>query len=161
MTARLVSARLELNFRFKLKINMNDINLAAIKGLLRESGLRATPARIATLSLMSHSSKPLSHSEVAAELESLGVDKTTVYRNLNDLVSVDLLRRAELGDHVWRFELVHKGEQACTPHPHFVCIDCGVVSCIHENYIQDGKFILENDIGTVTEILFRGHCNNC
>ncbi|MBA60910.1 MAG: Fur family transcriptional regulator [Planctomycetaceae bacterium] len=140
---------------------MNDVNPAVIKDLLRQSGLRATPARIATLSLMSHSSKPLSHSEVAVELQSLGVDKATVYRNLNDLVSVNLLRRAELGDHVWRFEFVHTGGQECSPHPHFVCIDCGTVSCIHENYVQDARLILDNDIGTVTEVLFRGHCNNC
>ena len=59
---------------------MNDVNPAVIKDLLRQSGLRATPARIATLSLMSHSSKPLSHSEVAAELEESGYNATKQLR---------------------------------------------------------------------------------
>ena len=140
---------------------MNDLSPGSIKALLRQAGLRATPARIATLTLMSQSSKPLSHAEVTVELAGLGVDKATVFRNLNDLVSVNLLRRAELGDHVWRFELANVGEDACSPHPHFVCVDCGTVSCMDAHSLQDGNLVLGNDNATVTEILVRGHCNNC
>ena len=73
---------------------MNDSSPAVIKTLRKQVGMRATPARIATLTVVSQSSKPLSHAEVSAELENLGVDKTTVYRNLNDLVGANLLRRA-------------------------------------------------------------------
>ena len=86
---------------------MNDSSPAVIKTLLKQVGMRATPARIATLAVLSQSSKPLSHAEVSAELKNLGVNKTTVYRNLNDLVGANLLRRAELGDHIWRFELAN------------------------------------------------------
>ncbi len=133
---------------------MNDPNPASMKALLRQVGLRATPARIATLTLMSKSSKPLSHAEVAAELEELAVDKATVFRNLNDLVSVNLLRRAELGDHVWRFEIVNAEGHDCSPHPHFLCVDCGTVSCVDEHYVKDAKLNLAADIGTITEVLF-------
>ena len=104
---------------------MNEANQASLKTLLRQAGLRATMARIATLTVMSQSSKPLSHAEVAEQLESFGIDKATVYRNLNDLAGVNLLRRAELGDHVWRFELVNLETHDCSPHPHFLCVDCG------------------------------------
>jgi len=140
---------------------MKDVSHAAIKALLREAGLRATTARIATLTMMFQSAKPLSHAEVAEELESLGVDKATVYRNLNDLVGVNLLRRAELGDHVWRFELSNADAKECSPHPHFVCIDCGAVSCVDENSVKGVNLDLANDLGTITEILFRGRCNDC
>ena len=140
---------------------MSDVRHASIKELLREAGLRATTARIATLTIMFQSSRPLSHSEVAVELESLGVDKATVYRNLNDLVGVNLLRRAELGDHVWRFELASVGEQECSPHPHFVCIDCGSVSCVDDKAVKGVNLDLAKGIGTITEILFRGRCNDC
>jgi len=140
---------------------MNDLSSTAIKALLRQAGLRATPARIATLTLMSQASKPLSHAEVTAELDGLAVDKATVFRNLNDLVSVNLLRRAELGDHVWRFELVNSAGHECSPHPHFLCIDCGTVSCMDESYVKDANLNFSQDFGTITEILFRGHCNNC
>ncbi len=140
---------------------MNDFSPAAMKTLLKQAGMRATPARIATLTMLSQSSKPLSHAEVAAELENLGVDKATVYRNLNDLVGANLLRRAELGDHIWRFELADHHDEACSPHPHFVCIDCGAVSCIDEKYLQATDFKLADKTVTVKEILVRGHCNNC
>lgn len=140
---------------------MNDFSPAVMKTLLKQAGLRATPARIATLTMLSQSSKPLSHAEVSDELKNLGVDKTTVYRNLNDLVGANLLRRAELGDHIWRFELANHHDEACSPHPHFVCIDCGDVFCIDEKYLQARDFQLENQTVTVKEVLVRGHCNNC
>ncbi len=140
---------------------MNDVNQASVRDLLREAGLRATTARIATLKIMFNSSRPLSHAEVALELEGLGVDKATVYRNLNDLVGVNLLRRAELGDHVWRFELASAGKKECSPHPHFVCIDCGSVSCVDDKSVKGVDLDLAKGIGTITEILFRGRCNDC
>ena len=65
----------------------------SIKAAIREAGLRATPARIATLKLLSSANAPLTHSEVADELNDLGVDKATVFRNLNDMASAGLLRR--------------------------------------------------------------------
>ena len=140
---------------------MNDSGPAVIKTLLKQVGMRATPARIATLAVLSQSSKPLSHAEVSDELKNLGVNKTTVYRNLNDLVGANLLRRAELGDHIWRFELANHHDEASSPHPHFLCIDCGDVFCIDEKYLQTNDFQLENKNVTVKEILVRGHCNDC
>ena len=101
----------------------------SIKQAIRDVGLRATPARIATLKLIQGASSPLTHAEVSEELQDLGVDKATVFRNLNDMASAGLLRRTELGDHVWRFELVAQDGGHGSAHPHFVCVDCGAVSC--------------------------------
>ena len=140
---------------------MNDFSPESIKALLNQVGMRATPARIATLKVLSQSFKPLSHAEVATKLQNLGIDKATVYRNLNDLVGANLLRRAELGDHIWRFEWANHNDEACSPHPHFVCIDCGTVSCVDEKYFQATDFQQENTTMTVKEILVRGHCNDC
>ena len=129
--------------------------------MLRRAGLRATPARVATLTLMTQSTKPLSHAEVSAKLADMAVDKATVFRNLNDLTSVNLLRRAELGDHVWRFEFANREGHGDSSHPHFLCIDCGTVSCIDQSYVDDAKLNLAEQVGTITEIVFRGHCNDC
>ena len=140
---------------------MNDLSSTAIKDLLRQAGLRATPARIATLALMSQISKPLSHAEVSKKLADMDVDKATVFRNLNDLTNANLLRRTELGDHVWRFEMTNQDGHEASPHPHFLCIDCGEVSCVDKSYVSDPHPKLSEEIGTVSEIVFRGHCNNC
>ena len=133
----------------------------SIKIAIRETGLRATPARIATLKLLHSASSPLTHAEVSEELQDLGVDKATVFRNLNDMASAGLLRRTELGDRVWRFELVSENDDHNTAHPHFVCVDCGSVSCMDEIKLTAGSMRLSQEFGEVTEILLRGHCKDC
>jgi Fur family ferric uptake transcriptional regulator len=132
-----------------------------LKAVIRDAGLRATPARIATLMLIHRAGSPLTHAEVAEELRSLGVDKATVFRNLNDMATAGILRRTELGDHVWRFELAGKEDGHGSAHPHFVCVDCGTVSCMDEIKLTAGSMRLSQEFGEVTEILLRGHCNNC
>jgi len=133
----------------------------SIKIAIREVGLRATPARIATLNLLHNASSPLTHAEVSEELQDLGVDKATVFRNLNDMASAGLLRRTELGDRVWRFELVSENDDHNSAHPHFVCVDCGTVSCMEQIKLTAGSMRQSQEFGEVTEILLRGHCNDC
>lgn len=133
----------------------------SLKLAIRETGLRATPARIATLEALTAASGPLTHAEVAVELEKLRIDKATVFRNLNDLVNAGLVRRTELGDHAWRFELVDKNNHDGSAHPHFVCVDCGEVSCLQPIKLTAGSIRMSRQFGEVTEILLRGHCNNC
>ena len=133
----------------------------SIKQAIREAGLRATPARIATLKLLHGATSPLTHAEVSDELQDLGVDKATVFRNLNDMAAAGLLRRTELGDRVWRFELIANDDEHNSAHPHFVCVDCGTVSCMDEIKLTAGSMRLSQEFGEVTEILLRGHCNDC
>ena len=133
----------------------------SIKLAIRDAGLRATPARIATLKLLHGANSPLAHAEVADELQEIGIDKATVFRNLNDMAAAGLLRRTELGDRVWRFELITPDEDHNTAHPHFVCVDCGTVSCMDEIKLTAGSMRLSEEFGEVTEILLRGHCNDC
>lgn len=138
-----------------------DLDIESIKKLIREAGLRATPARISTMKLLMSASAPLTHAEVAKELADSGVDKTTVFRNLNDLATAGLVRKTELGDHVWRFELVSRNGHIEGAHPHFICVDCGVVSCMDDVKLTAGSIRISQEFGEVTEILLRGHCNDC
>ena len=133
----------------------------SIKRAIRGTGLRATPARIATLALLTEASGPLTHAEAAAELQKLDIDKATVFRNLSDLVTAGLARRTELGDHSWRFELIDKDKHDGSAHPHFVCVDCGSVSCMDAIKLTAGSIRMSREFGEVTEILLRGHCNDC
>ena len=135
-------------------------SVANIRSMLSAVGLRTTAARIAVLRRLHQASSPISHAEVAEELVPLGFDKATVFRNLTDLVDTGLVSRTELGDHVWRFELRdphHEDGQ----HPHFVCIDCGSVTCLHD--VEMPKTVQKSwsKVGRVTEILLKGHCTTC
>lgn len=140
---------------------MNDskkTDAEQIKAAIREAGLRATPARIATLRLLHDATSPMTHAEVAADLDELGVDKATAFRNLNDMATAGLLHRTELGDHVWRFELMGQDEST---HPHFICVECGNVSCLDDVKLTARSLRVSQEVGEVTEILLRGHCNDC
>jgi Fur family transcriptional regulator, ferric uptake regulator len=80
---------------------------------------------------------PLTHGEVAEQLALDGVDRATVYRNLMDLTDAGLARRTDLGDHVWRFELVgDDSTHSEGEHPHFICGECGAVECLPEGVVR-------------------------
>jgi Fur family ferric uptake transcriptional regulator len=134
-------------------------SVSQIRTLLSEVGLRTTSARLAVVRRLQGAKSPLSHAEVAENLVPLGFDKATVFRNLTDLVDAGLVSRTELGDHVWRFELrkAHADEQ----HPHFVCVDCGSVTCLHDVDMPKTAQKSWAKVGKVTEILLKGHCNTC
>ena len=126
---------------------------------IQAAGLRATSARVATLSVLRDSPAPLTHAEVAARLREHDIDKATVFRNLNDMASANLLRRSGLGDRVWRFEIITGEEHAS--HPHFVCVDCGTILCMEEVELSEKSLSMSQRFGSVTEILLRGHCHDC
>ncbi|MEL6106576.1 MAG: transcriptional repressor [Planctomycetota bacterium] len=128
------------------------------KETIQAAGLRATGARVATLSVLRIATGPLSHSEVCDHLAEHEIDRATVFRNLSDMVRANLIRRSELGDHVWRFEIVADSDSR---HPHFVCIDCGSITCIEEIELSRESQSASRRLGEVTEILLRGHCVEC
>ncbi len=130
---------------------------------LRGLGLRATPSRVAVLRLLRAAARPLSHAEVVESLSESGYNQSTLYRNLNDLVSHGLARRTEIGDRVWRFELID-GAHPSREHPHFVCTLCGTVQCL-----LDAQLTLQGAVATGPralqsqhlELQVRGLCDNC
>lgn len=142
----------------KKKTDANEIDLA--REALRATGLRSTPARIAVLIALQKGLKPQTHAELSEQLVPLGFDKATVFRNLTDLTDVELVSRTELGDHVWRFEIRDPNHDRSS-HPHFVCVDCGTVSCMEGMNIPDGKQLKTLNISRISEILVKGHCMVC
>ena len=128
---------------------------------IRAAGLRATPARMATLTLLREASSPMTHADLARRLGEDGVDKATAFRNLNDMTEAGLLRRTELGDRVYRFEEVRPGEAASESHPHFLCTVCGAVSCLQDVELAAGTLDDRSTVDEVFEILLRGRCNDC
>lgn len=130
-----------------------------IRRLIRDKGLRGTPARLAVLRQLFGALGPMTHSQVADALSPQGFDKATIYRNLVDLADVGLLHRLELGDHVWRFEL----RQGAGDHTHFLCVDCGDVSCVPDLSHKAAVTLVGERaaLGRVTEVVLKGHCKQC
>jgi len=135
-------------------------NLDELRDAVRARGLRATPSRLAVLEALRASDAPMSHGDVAERLASQAWDRATIYRNLIDLADVGLLRRTDVGDHVWRFEAVagdHDG-----PHPHFVCTECGTVECLPEIELSIRRAKAPRAVKQKqVEVHVRGLCDAC
>ena len=135
--------------------------VAATRKLLSDRGLRTTAARLAVVHWLQRAKSPATHADIAADLVPLGFDKATVLRNLTDLVEAGLVTRKELGDHVWRFELRDETHPDGCEHAHFICVDCGSVTCLHKLELPASSMKSIKVVGRVTEILIRGHCHLC
>ena len=132
-----------------------------LRALVRARGLRATPSRLAVLDLLRTHPAPMSHGDVADKLASQAWDRATIYRNLIDLAESGLLRRTDVGDHVWRFEAV-KDEHDIASHPHFVCTECGSVECLpelelHVRRARAPRAVRQRQV----EVHVRGLCDAC
>ncbi len=131
-----------------------------IKQRLRELGLRVTAPRLAVLRILADAERPLSHAEVVALLgEDVSWDRATVYRNLVALVEVGLARIASHAAGIVRYELA-RGE-AHDAHPHFLCDDCGVVSCLPEAAVVRPKRTKWSKSLKGAEVQFVGRCPGC
>jgi Fur family ferric uptake transcriptional regulator len=126
--------------------------------------MRSTASRVAVLAYLSGAQAPLSHTEIHDALVDRGYDRATIYRNLVDLAEAGLLVRSDLGDHVWRFERRQPSGAGHTDgHPHFVCVDCGEVSCLPELAV---KVVAASGapkaLGTKqVEVQVKGRCDDC
>lgn len=134
---------------------------ADLRADLRTRGLRATPSRLAVLRLLRGAERPLSHADVVDALAAETWDRSTLYRNLTDLVAAGLAGKTELGDHVWRFydATLHEAGD----HPHFVCTACGAVLCLEDAQVslrvgKSGPRALRE---SAVEVQVRGLCDRC
>ena len=100
------------------------------------------------------------YATVCASCHSL---ELVAYRNLMDLAEAGIVSRAELGDHVWRYEVRREGHEHSAEHPHFVCVDCGEVTCLTETSVDitPTPGTKKSSIGSLTEVLLKGHCGKC
>lgn len=142
--------------------NHRELSLAAANDMLRACGLRRTYTRVHVLQCLSRQSAPITHADVGRELASFGFETSTLFRGLNDLVEAGIVSRLDVGDRVWRFELlVLTGTENSERqnHPHIVCSQCGRVECV----AAFGARILDQPLGKwrVDEIVFKGVCETC
>ncbi len=132
----------------------------ALRAELRAVGLRATASRLGVLRLLRAAGRPVSHADMETLAAGESWNRTTLYRNLLDLVRVGYARRFDLGDHVWRFEAVEAAPKEA--HPHFVCNSCGTVECLPDVAvaIEPGpapRAVREKSV----EVQLRGVCDRC
>ena len=148
--------------------------LTEAKQRLRSLGLKVTAPRLAVLCVLEQAERPLSHAEVVARVGGLlapavspgtartpsGWDRATVYRNLVALVGVELVRISSHAGGICRYEIVREAKECA--HPHFVCDDCGIVSCLPEaEVVTKKKNARWSKSLRSAEVQFVGRCPSC
>ena len=130
---------------------------------LRAAGLRATAARVAVMRWLADAAQPQSHAEVVEALRDAGFDQSTLFRCLNELADARLVARLDLGDQLRRFELAKADGAGEAEHAHFMCTDCGKLTCLDGFGIKvtPERGPRRKALGEITEVLLRGRCGGC
>lgn len=133
-----------------------------IRELLRSRGLRGTASRIAVLVVLHEHRGPMTHEQLMEQLGPAGHDKASVWRILSDLAEIGLLRRMDLGDRVWRYELLDECRALTDDHPHFLCEQCGDVSCLPPLELRAPEGALPKELlGADFQVRIMGTCGTC
>ena len=131
------------------------------RDMLHQKGLRITAPRVAVLQLISKAQSPLSHTEVLDKLGNTEWDPATIYRNLVKLREVGLTTIASRADGIDRYAMRGSHDDSHR-HPHFVCEDCGQVTCLPLSATPSVEVhgIWAASMQQAT-IQFRGECPEC
>lgn len=136
--------------------------LASLTGRLRREARKITGPRAAILEILRHHPHPLTNKEIFAELPKGGCDLATIYRAMQMLEKLGMVKRFDFGDGAARFELVGEGDDG--HHHHLVCIKCAEVVEIAECFPGDieRRIAAANGFKAVTHKLeFFGLCPDC
>jgi len=134
----------------------------AVLQKLRSGGFRLTRARRSIIRIFLDSGAPLSAAEVMALLLKVNVkvNKTTVYREIDFLMSQDMLLELHLGDGRKRYEIIKDDH-----HHHLFCVNCSGVECVElERCLEaeEKRISEEKNFRTIKHSLkFHGLCVKC
>ena len=126
---------------------------------LHELGYRLTPQRVLVWDVLRQSGSHMSAEEVCARVQERfpQVNMSTVYRTLELLVGLELVRETHLGPTRRFFEVEEE-----VPHHHLVCDLCGRVAHIHDEDLGDLRSVLCTEQGfTTRELTVFGRCREC
>jgi Fur family ferric uptake transcriptional regulator len=110
---------------------------------LQELGYRLTPQRTLVWDVLRRNHSHMSAEEVCAQVQEQfpHINMSTVYRTLELLVELALVRETHLGPTRRFFEVEEE-----VPHHHLVCEACGRVTHVHDE-----------DLGTLPAVLLADH----
>jgi Fur family ferric uptake transcriptional regulator len=136
--------------------------LPALAEKLRRKSRRVTIPRQAILAILRSRRRPLTIKEIHNALSPGDCDLATVYRSLNLLERMSMVKRVELGEGAARFELLGEGDDG--HHHHLICTRCSDIIELEECFpeeLQD-RIAARSGYAKVTHRLeFFGVCPRC
>lgn len=134
-----------------------------ILNTLKTQGHRLTKVRKIVLAILCEAGTPLSAAELIEGLKKhqLHVNKTTVYRELEFLLSQHVIREVDLLEGKKRYEIFMESDH----HHHMICTKCKTVCCVDMAHDLDvlEKEIMDTYGFQVTDhtLEFFGVCQKC
>lgn len=128
---------------------------------LRSQGYRLTPQReliLQAVTTLRHATPDEVHVEVRRH--STAVNLSTVYRTLEVLEQLGLVRHAHLTDRAPTYHAIDDDHT----HFHLVCRNCGLVTSVEESVAADFVALLDQHHGFVTDVghlAVFGTCRTC
>lgn len=129
---------------------------------LRREDKKITGPRAAILQILRHHRHPLATKQIHAEIPAAGCDLATVYRAMQMLEKLGMIKRFDLGDGVARYELIDEGDDQ--HFHHLICTRCAGVVKIRECFPAEieERIAARNGFRAVTHRLeFFGVCPGC
>lgn len=133
---------------------------------IKEKGLRLTKAREEIISFLLNREIPATAVEIKAALVKKGfkLNKTTVYRNLETLLKLELIQEVYLNDRETRYELVSEESH----HHHLFCENCKRIVHLENKLIEKKLSQIEAKLESHTNfeieshsLEFFGKCKQC
>ena len=132
-------------------------SLASALGLLRSRGLRISTARRLTLEALYTAAEPISAEALAARLP--GADLASVYRNLDVLEELGLVRHVHLGHGPGLYSLAAPEDLEFA-----TCERCGVFEAVDPVRLDAARALIERELGyraRFTHFPLVGLCGTC
>lgn len=148
---------LSLDICNSVAYDRDDMTRNEFKNQLKKQKRRITPAREKMFKMIQSSLSPI---EAEILVKKIGVNKTTIYRDLNLFSTIGIVQEADFGDGIKRYEL-----KDLEHHHHLVCLKCKRVQDIYfdENLEWEEARIKRNQKFQVLrhDLEFFGYCQNC
>ena len=137
-------------------------DLPELTDKLRRKSRKVTIARQAILGILRQHRRPLTIKEIHNALSPGDCDLATVYRSLNLLERMGIVKRFDLGEGAARFELLGEGDDG--HHHHLICTRCSDIVELEECFPEElqQRIATRNGYAKVTHRLeFFGVCPRC
>jgi Fur family transcriptional regulator, ferric uptake regulator len=123
---------------------LSAADVASAVDVLRARGLRVSAARRLVLEALFAADRPLSAEEIAAGLEGWlpASDLASVYRNLDVLEEIGLVRHFHLGHGAGLYSLASSGELEFVS-----CEHCGAFEAVEPGRLDAARALIERELG--------------
>lgn len=136
-----------------------------LKTILRRGGSKLTPQRLTILDvIMQEEGKHLTIEQIYEKVKKVKPETgvATVYRTILLFEELGIVKKLDLNDGIYRYELNH--EEEVHGHHHLVCSACGKVEEVKDDLLDSVEQTIEKDYKFRIKdhsLKFYGLCSDC